>query len=225
MATELRTTARLWQLLSPTLPVGAYSYSQGLETAVEQGWVGDEDGAREWILGQLEWSLPRLDLPLLARLRRAWEDAEEAAVRALSRRLLASRGSAELQAEDRQLGQALARLLADLGHSAAADWARDADATFATLFALAGTVWGIGRRELLAGYAWTWCENQTAAAVKLVPLGQTAGQRLLLAAGERLEGAVERALALAEEDIGLTAPGLALAASLHETQYSRLFRS
>jgi urease accessory protein len=216
---------RLLQLCSPTLPVGAYAYSQGLEYAVERGWVRDETSAGDWILGLLDHNLRRLDIPVFARLYRAWRDVDLDAARRWNARLFASREAAELQREDQHLGTALARLLADLGLGEAAPWRNAPRVCFATLFGLAAARWDIPLPEAATGYAWAWTENQVIAATRLIPLGQTASQRLLVAAGPVIAEAVAHGLTLPDEDIGAAAPGLALAGALHETQYSRLFRS
>lgn len=216
---------RLLQLASPALPVGAYAYSQGLEAAVERGWIKDEHTAGQWILGLLRHPLTWLDAPLLARLHRAWTAGDEAGVNHWNGWLFASREAAELQAEDHHLGSALARLLADLGIARAMPWRSAPRACFATLFALAAAEWGVPCRAAVMGYLWAWCENQVMAAARLVPLGQTAGQRLLSRAMPEITAAADRGLALADDDLGFAAPGLALAGMLHETQYSRLFRS
>jgi urease accessory protein len=216
---------RLWQLISPALPVGAYAYSAGQEYAVTAGWVHDEDSAAEWIIGLLMHSLAGLDVPVLVRLYDAWQADDEESVNRWTRLLLAARESAELQAEDRHLGGALARLLFDLGLKEAESWRDSKQVSFATLFALATARWAIPSEEAAQGYLWAWCENQVAAAIKLVPLGQTAGQRILSRAAARIPLAVESGRAVNDEDIGMLAPGLGIASALHETQYSRLFRS
>ncbi len=216
---------RLLQLTSPALPVGAYAYSQGLEQAIETGWVTSAAQLQDWVGGLLQHTLCALDIPVLLRLRVAWCAADQAAVRHWSAWLHASRESAELQAEDRQLGSALARLLADLGLEEARPWLNDAQATYATLFALAAARWRIEAHDMALGYLWSWCENQITAALKLMPLGQTAGQRILSALIERLPAALQRAETCADADIGQLAPAQAIASARHETQYSRLFRS
>lgn len=216
---------RLLQLCSPALPVGAYAYSQGLECAVEQGWVQNELSAGHWILGLLDHNLQRLDLPIFVRLYQGWQVANAGEVRRWNARLHASREAAELQREDSHLGAALARLLTDLGMTEAAAWRNASRVCFATLFSLAAVKWDIPLQAATTGLAWTWVENQVAAATRLIPLGQTASQRLLVTATPVLIDAVHSALTLPDEDIGAAAPGLALAGALHETQYSRLFRS
>jgi urease accessory protein len=224
MATELA-LVRLLQLVSPGLPIGMYSYSQGLERAVDDGWVSNAVEAAEWISGLMDNCLTHIDLPLLARLYEAWENNDEARVVYWTQILVANRETAELRAEDRHTGQALARLLDSLGLVDVQIWLRKPEITLATLFSLVAVHWGISRRETLVGYLWGWLENQVLCAVKLVPLGQVAGQRLLIELAEKIPLLVDGALNVADDDIGGSAFGLALASSRHETQYSRLFRS
>ncbi|SEP11550.1 urease accessory protein UreF [Aquisalimonas asiatica] len=216
---------RLWQLMSPTLPVGAYSYSGGLEYAIEAGWVGDADGVADWLQGQLRHTLGRVDIPLLARLYDAWRRDDRAAVVRYSHWLRASRETSELVGEDQHMGRALARLLNALDIPEAEPWTRAPETSWAALYALALVRWEIPLAEGAEAYLWAWCENQVAAAIKLVPLGQTAGQRLLLELAAPIGDAAAAGLHLDDHDIGGTAPGVAIASSLHETQYSRLFRS
>ena len=216
---------RLLQLVSPGLPIGLYSYSQGLEGAVEERLVTNVDQAYEWIDGMQQQGLAQIDLPILARLFDAWTLKDKAAVMYWSATLMAYRETFELRAEDRQAGQALARLLVELGVEDAAFWLRRSDATFATLFSLAATRWRIPKQEAMLGYVWSWLENQVLCAVKLVPLGQVAGQRLLIALADQLPEHVDRALLVADDEIGGSAFGLSLLSSRHEMQYSRLFRS
>ena len=215
---------RLLHLVSPALPLGAYAYSQGLEYAVHAGWVTDECAAHHWIAGLSRGAVGTLDLPILARLHRAWGCEDLAAVEHWSAQLLAARESAELRAEERHLGRALARILIELGLAEAACW-NDHRATWATLFSLAAVRWGIGEPETLSGYLWAWTENQVLAAIKLVPLGQSAGQRLLRTLSNAMPQIVQRALASADDAIAISTPAQALACSLHEAQYTRLFRS
>lgn len=216
---------RLWQLISPALPVGAYAYSAGLEYAVDCGWVGDESGAREWIDGQLQHSLCTLDVPVLARLYRAWQAHDVDAIKVWNTFLLASRESQELRNEDLHLGAALAQLLPALEIEEASDWQTPQQSSYASLFSLAAARWEIPLVDTAQGYLWAWSENQVAAAIKLIPLGQTAGQRILSHISQRIPPAVERGLQLIDNDIGAMAPAVAIASARHETQYSRLFRS
>jgi urease accessory protein len=215
---------RLCHLVSPALPVGAYAYSQGLEYAVQAGWVRDEPTALEWLQGLARSGLGTLDLPILLRLHRAWSAPDSRAVHHWTAQLIASRETLEMRAEELHLGRALARVLVELEIGEAAEWQQAAPA-FATLFSLAAVRWRIGARDALAGYLWAWSENQVLAAVKLVPLGQSAGQRLLHRLTEAMPGIVERAHSLGDEAIGVGALSQVLASALHESQYTRLFRS
>ena len=225
MNLALSSLPRLLQLCSPTLPIGAFAWSQGLECAVDRGWIRDEASAGQWILGLLGHSIRRLDVPVFARLYAAWTGGDTVAIRQWNARLYASREAAELQREDQHLGAALARLLTDLGIAEAEPWRTAPRGCLATLFSLAAVRWDIPLPEAATGYVWAWAENQVIAAARLIPLGQTAAQRLLTAMGPALTRAVAEGLMVTDEDIGGLAPGLGLAGALHETQYSRLFRS
>jgi urease accessory protein len=216
---------RLLQLASPALPVGAFNFSQGLEYAVEAGWVGNGPGAAEWILGVAEHSIASLDLPLLLRMHAAWDAGDAARARQLSQQLIAARETRELRAEERHMGQALAKILVEFGLSGARDWQRDSGASYAAMFALAASSAGATARDAAVAYLWAWAENQVLAAVKLIPLGQTDGQRALEAIRMRIPTLVSAAAARGDEDIGSATPLALMASAWHETQYTRLFRS
>lgn len=205
--------ARLLQLASPALPVGGYSYSGGLEAAIEAGVVTNAASTQRWIEEVLAQSVARLDAPMLLRMMREPEP--------WNARFLASRETAELRAETVQMGYSLNRLLPDLGVPALAL----EEPSFPAAYAHAAKAWAIDPREALVAYLWSWAENQVMAALKAVPLGQTDGQRILLALGARLEAVADEAEAMADDEIGSFSPALAILSSLHETQYSRLFRS
>ena len=219
------TLLRVLQLASPTLPVGAYAYSQGLEWAVFAGWVDDETSLARWLGDQLRYSLSVVDLPIFARLYEAARRGDDTEQLSWSRHLVALRETRELVADDCDRGRALARLLRDLGVAAAGPWVVRQDAPFAALTALAAVAWGIPSETAAYAYAWGWLENQVLVGVKLIPLGQVAGQRLLLELARDIPAACHRALALTDDEIGGMLPIVALASSLHETQYTRLFRS
>ena len=219
------TLLRLFQLASPALPVGAYAYSQGLEWAVAAGWVADEAALADWLAEQLTHTLPRVDLPILVRLHAAARAADDDQLLHWSRELVALRETRELVADDCDRGRALVRLLRDLDVTAARPWAARPDVPFALATALAAAAWELPLDPTLHAYAWGWLENQVLAGVKLVPLGQVAGQRLLLSLAPRIAAAVATGLILDDDDIGGALPILAIASSLHETQYTRLFRS
>jgi urease accessory protein len=222
MTTELA-TLRLLQLCSPALPVGAFAYSEGLESvAAAPGF-----DAAAWITGRLRRGPARTDAPVAQRLLAAWRARDAAAVDDWNATLFAMRESRELREADRDMGQALARLLVSLGLAAAlaAPFRQRPDATFAALFTLAASACAIPDDAALAGLLYLWLEGQVAAAVKLVPLGQSAGQRLLFTAATEIPGLVAAAQAMDDDDIGALAPGAALAAARHETLDVRLFRS
>jgi len=216
---------RLLQLASPSLPIGAYAYSQGLEWAVEAGWVDDESSLANWLQEQLTHAIGGVDLPIFVRLYEAARDRDDAAQRDWSRRLVALRETRELVADDCDRGRALARLLCSLEVAEAATWLERPDTPFASLAAIAAVAWGIALEPAAHAYAWSWLENQVLAGVKLVPLGQVAGQRLLLGLTKGIPALCRAALERGDDEIGGSLPAVALASSLHETQYTRLFRS
>lgn len=216
---------RLLQLTSPSLPVGSYAYSQGLEAAIDAGWVDDEASLAEWLGDQLTHAIGRTDLPLFARLYEATRIGDEVALLARSRQLIAMRETRELVSDDCDRGRALARLLHDLGVSGADRWLARSEAPFAAVLALAAVNWRIPLAAASQAHAWGWLENQVLIGVKLIPLGQLAGQRLLLELGSGIPEVCDRALAFGDDEIGGMLPIVALASSRHETQYSRLFRS
>jgi len=216
---------RLLQLTSPALPIGAFAFSQGLEMAVELGHITDEPSALAFLLGTLGDGFARVDLPVLARLHAAWTNDDEPAVLALTQLLLASRETHERRLEDAQLGRALARLLSDHGVTGASVWVTRDEVTHATLFALAAVRAAVPLAAALHGFAFTWAESQVGALSRLVPLGQLAAQRVLTAVANAIPAEVRAARALPDTAIGATLPGLAIASALHETQYTRLFKS
>ena len=221
--------ARLLQLASPALPVGAYTYSQGLEWAVESGIVRDETSAGRWIADLLAHGIGRYEAPLVFALMAAWTETDAAEVARLNDEFLASRESAELRAETAQMGFSLHRLLRDLRDDSLAGVAVAVDAlpevAFPTVWAGIAAAWQIDPQAALTAYLWSWAENQVMAALKAVPLGQAAGQRLLAGLGWQIPTVAVDARKLPETDWSNFTPAFAIACARHETQYSRLFRS
>lgn len=219
---------RLLQLASPALPIGAYSYSQGLEQVVEDGTVRDAATAQAWIGDVLEWVITRGEAAIAWRLLAAAQRADWTCVATWNAWFRASRETAELRAETEQTGGSLAKLVVDLGllDTRAIDMLPTlAPVTLPAAYALAARALALPIEAALTAYLWSWLENQVLAAVKLVPLGQVAGQRLLLALGGTIPTVFATAIALEDADLSTFAPGLCLASARHETQYSRLFRS
>ena len=215
----------LLRLVSPSLPVGAYAGSEGLEYAVEAGWLSGEDEVLEWLRGRLRHSLSLLDIPLLARFLEAWQRDDGEALARWSIFLIAARETGELAAHDRSLGRALARLLGDLGEARAQPFGLGPHVNYPAAFALAADAWSIPLEAAAEGYLFAWLESQVAAAVKLVPLGQTQGQRILGELMSEIPRLAAQGCALEDDAIGFSEPGLAIASALHESQYARLFRS
>jgi len=227
-APQLLPLVRLLQLASPALPIGAYSYSQGLEWEVESGTVGDAASARIWIGDLLELVVARGEAAVASRLITAAEHCDWPAFVRWNGWFRASRETAELRAETEQMGGSLVRLALELGLLDAS--ARDVlprldPVVLPSAYALAARGFAVPGDCALTAYVWSWLENQVLAAVKLIPLGQVAGQRLLVALGSSIPQVVATAMSLSDDQISTFAPGFAIASARHETQYTRLFRS
>jgi urease accessory protein len=220
---------RLLQLASPTLPVGAYTYSQGLEWAVESGLIGNEADAARWIGDLLHHGIGTYEAPLVIALMAAWAAADDAEITALNAEFLASREAAELRAETIQMGFSLRRLLRDLRDDDLALLATPLEnfpeIAFPTVWAGLATAWKIAPNAALIAYLWSWAENQVLAALKAVPLGQAAGQRLLAELGRQIPELAASAEKRPKNQWSNFTPAFAIACARHETQYSRLFRS
>jgi urease accessory protein len=219
---------RLLQLASPALPIGAYSYSQGLEWMIDSGAIPDAAAVQRWIGDVLECVVADGEVAVLARLINACERGDRPAFAQWSAWHRASRESRELRAETEQMGASLVKLASDLGMLDDASVALAASVAPITLpgaFALACNALGIRADAALAGYTMSWLENQVLVAIKVLPLGQVAGQKMLLALSARIPAVVARASTIGDDDVASFAPGVALASARHEAQYSRLFRS
>jgi urease accessory protein len=222
--------ARLLQLASPTLPIGAYSYSQGLEWVVEEGTVHDAESAKAWIGDLLDLVMATGETAIVWRLLVATQDndCDWPAIERWNAWFRASRESYELRAETEQMGASLVKLAGDLDLLDSATKTilpSLAPVTLPASYAIVARAFAVPPDAALIAYVWSWLENQVMAAIKAVPLGQVAGQRLLLTLGARIPAAVAVAKAVADDDVASFAPGLALASARHETQYTRLFRS
>lgn len=215
---------RLLQMSSPSLPVGAYAYSQGLEYAVQRGWVHDEHSAAAWIRGVLEHNIGYWDVPLGYRLYQGWARDDGDALNRWNEMLFASRESGQIQAQERHLAVALEKVLAQLN---VGDWwlkVRD-PRCYLSIYMGVFVHWRVDFESAVCGLLWSTLENLTLAAIKLVPLGQSAGQRILHGGAPLLVCIAENGRNLADDEMGQAMPGYQMAVSLHETMYSRLFRS
>ncbi len=213
----------LLQFASPALPIGGYSYSQGLEAALDQGLVRDAAGAHGWIVRSLHEVMAQWDAPLFWRLLQAFAVRDAEAVRLWSECFLASRDTAELRAETVQMGYSLTRLIAELG---VADVSMLGDeVSLPAAFACAVDALDIPHEEALVALLFSWVENQVLVCVKSVPLGQVAGQRMLLSLRPEIEAAARSACALEDGALSNWTPGLSMLSMRHEVQHGRLYRS
>ncbi|HVY05364.1 MAG TPA: urease accessory protein UreF [Burkholderiales bacterium] len=216
---------QLLRLASPMLPVGAYAYSQGMEWGVDEGAVRDEQTALDWIVDLLRFNVGTMEAPVWRQLYRAWQEGDTDGARRWNARFIALRETAELRAETLQMGGALKAVLHATGEIETAGLDAIGEPAFPTAFSFAAHGLGVPMREGLTGYLWAWGENQVATAMKLVPLGQSSGQRMLAKIIALLPEICDAALAKPEDALSNFSPALAIASSRHETQYTRLFRS
>lgn len=219
---------QLMWLASPALPVGGFSYSEGLESAVEAGLADTEAKAQRWLLDQLTLALGRADLAVVAQAFGAWQRSDLGRITELNGWVRTTRETSELRQQAEQMGRSLC------------DWLRQrqpddprAEAlralapapTWPVAFALAAVHTGAPPREALLAHAFGWAENMVQAAIKSVPLGQSAGQRMLAALSDAIPAVVDAAMALPDDERQACTPMLAILSARHEAQYSRLFRS
>lgn len=218
---------QLMWLASPALPVGGFSYSEVLEAAVDSGRVDSEVAASEWLVDQLHLSLGRCDLALLAKAIGAWRRNDLAQLRELNAWVLQTRESQELRAQTEQMGRSLLEWLRHHNTASAQDIEACArmQPTYPTAFALAASATQAGVRDALLAFAFSWAENMMSAAIKSVPLGQSAGQRILSRLADEIPAVVDQAIATKDSARQAFTPMLAILSAQHETQYSRLFRS
>ena len=219
---------QLLRLASPSLPVGGFAYSEGLEAAVEAKHVVDEAGTLAWLLDQLHLALARSDLAVVAHATAAWRDGTVDTARSLDAWIAATRETAELAAQSAQMGRSMAQwiaLAADGDPRVAALAGFEPAPSWPVAFALAGARTEASVEDVMLAFAAGWAENQTQAAVRAVPLGQSAGQRVIAGLQAEIPQAVATARTTPVEALQAFTPGLALRSAQHETQYSRLFRS
>lgn len=218
---------QLMWLASPSLPIGGFSYSEGLEAAIDKGFVHDEDSACSWLLDQLHHSQARGDMAALAQMVLAWQAGDVQRLTALSQWVHATRETAELRLQSEQMGRSMLEWLRNQNSVAAesVDLCNALIPTYPLTFALALSLTGAPLEQCLQSYAFGWAENMVQAALKSVPLGQNSGQRILLALSQNISQAVAQALATDDDARQVFSPMLAILSAQHETQYSRLFRS
>ena len=220
----------LFQLLrfsSPSLPIGGFAWSQGLESAIELGWLKHEEDLHGWLLAMLEQGFANQELPLLLRMLPDGDDAETRldTLASWNERSLALRESAELRLEDVQTGRAFLQLALSLNIDGAKSWPAEKDIGYLAAFALACGHYHIDFEAAATGCIWSWLDNQIAAAIKLFPLGQTSGQLLIEQLAPVIATVIDAARQVADDDIGISLQGQVMASMLHESQYSRMFRS
>jgi len=220
---------RLFQLISPSLPIGSFTYSQGMEWAIEAQWIKDVNSLSDWVESVLLDSLLWLEFPILKRLFIASVENNSEDFMYWSHYLFASRETTELRQEELNRARALLMVLNKMPDSNSwpelVTWRGALLKSQASNFALAAAYWGVDQKQMLMGYAWSWLENIVTVAIKLIPLGQSDGQSVMYKIAELLPEIIRQSETIVDDDIGASTTALAISSSLHETQYTRLFRS
>lgn len=216
----------LLQLTSPTLPVGAYSYSEGIETLVAQQIIINKKSLENWLIQSLKYGSIRVESAIMLR---AYDDFLEDDLVSLvqwNNWLSATRETQELRNQSWQMGQSLLKLFNELEPEIKPLLDKLYPfCNYAIVFGVAGAIWKIPRQELLLGYLHSWSSNLVNAGLRLIPLGQTDGQKILVKLQDTLMQASETILELKDDDLRGWGWGLSLASMQHETLYTRLFRS
>jgi urease accessory protein len=219
---------RLFQIASQAIPIGGYSHSHGFEAAIESGLVRSEAAVRQWITDVLLFSIGSYELPSLMDMSDAWMAEDSDALSRLNQEFLSTRESAELRNATVQMGfsmRALLAVLPDLPHTLVETLQTMEEPSLPCVWSGAAAAWSIASSDSAAAYLWSWAENQVLVAIKSVPMGQSAGQRVLLNIGGHIARLVQHRSSRDAQMRSNFAPGLAILSSQHETQYSRLFRS
>ena len=220
-----RQQLRLMQLSSSSLPVGSFTWSQGLEWAVEAGWISTADEFRQWQIQQMERSFLCVDLPLFIRLYRACEQHDIAAAKRWTAYLLACRETRELREEERNRGAAFTRLIKSWEPECPPEWLPLFSSSQLCGMAWLGVRWDIDVQALALSLGYSWMESAVMAGVKLVPFGQQAAQQLIIELSDHFAAKLGQAWERSDDELGAATPLSAIASARHETQYSRLFRS
>lgn len=219
---------RLLQLCSANLPVGGFSFSQGLEFAIDIGWINNAKETHDWVSLTLTQALAPTDVAVMKRLYGALVNNNLEQFNEWNQLLVASRESNEFRLADLAMGKALVRLLTLLTSIDTEQYQQillQKQVSFVSAFTVAAYLFQLPLHDAQSGFCWAYIDNQIAAATKLVPLGQTQSQNLLFELTEEVESAMKIANALPDDEIGASLPHLAMASAWHETQYTRLFRS
>jgi urease accessory protein len=219
------TRIRLFHLISPSLPTGAFAYSQGLEWAIDSGLVQRRQDLRDWLSSLLFNSIMELEVPVFRRLYDDYLTSDLDSFDKWCRFLVACRETREFREEERNRGRAIAKFVKDIDSTIADRWVVAAQPSQLAGFALISAHWKIDLPGAALGYTYSWLENLVMAAIKLIPLGQTSGHQVIADLRDECASAVSRGLELHDADIGGSCPAAAICSCLHETQYTRIFRS
>ncbi|WP_088890042.1 urease accessory protein UreF [Leptolyngbya ohadii] len=226
LANSTPSLLRLLQLVSPALPVGAFSYSEGLETLVQTERITNAATLQQWLAQELQYGAIRVETAVLSQMYEWVKQSDLQQINVWNQWLSAFRETEELREQSWQMGRSLIRLLADLDPALQTVLSQIQEpCNFATAFAIAAAHWEIDRFSTVLGYLQSWAANLVNAGIRLIPLGQTQGQKLLLDLYPIIESSAKEAIDLPLDSLYCCSWGLTIASMNHETLYTRLFRS
>ncbi|MGF1525033.1 MAG: urease accessory protein UreF [Leptolyngbyaceae cyanobacterium] len=218
----------LLQLSSPALPVGAYSYSEGIETLATQGTVVSGSDLLHWLMQELAWGAIRVETAIMGWGYEAAVQKDFATIARWNEWLSAFRETEELRSQSWQMGRSLLRLFSDLEPALVGqlpETMQQGNWNYAIVYGIVAQAWQVPLNPAGLAYLQSWAANLISASVRAVPLGQTEGQRLMRQLAVPLQQAHSEIQAMTESDLTACSWGVSLASMQHETQYSRLFRS
>ncbi len=214
--------ASAFSLVSPNLPIGAFSYSEALESAVENKVVTDCNSFYTWLCHNLKRSLVYFELPVLRNL---YESNSIEEFSFWTQRTIALRNTYELRKEEDDKGKAFVRLISSLLLTDNKEFLEVARNSYLSAFSLYAKSEELSLEMMLQCYMFSYIESQCIAAVKLVPLGQTDAWKCIKKASLMSDDLIKKSLTVQNDEIGAGLVNLSILSVKHETQYSRIFRS
>jgi urease accessory protein len=234
----------LLQLASPALPVGAYSYSEGLESLVNDGIITNLIQLENWLVDNLKFGSIQMEAAIMVRAYLAINQEDFTKLIYWQNWANATRDTAELRQQSLQMGRSLIKLFLNLSTAPVKSLNIDQDLQsniidqirqqiekdnnfchWAIAYGITAAHWQIDLNTAILGYLHSWLTNLINAGVKLIPLGQTDGQKLLWSMQPTIYQTTQNILELTDDDLVTCNWGLSLASMTHESQYTRLFRS
>ncbi len=216
---------------SPSFPVGSYTYSHGLEYAVEAGYVTDAASLKDWVGHIIGFGTGFLDAVIVAEIWNAIANKDNAAFMAIAERSAANRATREMALESNAQGTAFIDAIGASWHVVGfEDWRsrlklRNIPLTYPVAVGITAALHSVAQEQIVLAYLHGTVSNLVSAAMRLIPLGQSAGQTVIASLEPAIIDTQQRALETRLENTGTAAPMVDWTSMRHESQYTRLFRS